>query len=115
MRVSGWSNYKTHRSLDEDFSFSTQVPYKCGLEKHQQNACGEVVREVEGTGDRDSWTPVLLRSLAGKQKAKTTQATALTAEKCKVKGDQLELALKGRLCAGGRREGTSVLLEGDLA
>ena len=63
-----------------------------------------------------AWTPALLRSLTGKQNARATQATALTAEEYRVKGGpQLELTLKGRLCADGRREGTSMLLKADLA
>ena len=91
------------------------MTYKCGFEKHQQKAYDEMIREMKGIDDRNSWIPVLQRNLTEKQKGKIIQAIALIAEKYKMNDQQLELVLKGRLCADGRREDISMFLEGDLA
>jgi len=91
------------------------MSYKCGHEKYQQQAYDVMMREMKGIDDRDSWIPVLIRDLTDQQKAKIIQAIALIAEKFKIKDNELELILKGRLCADGRREDISMFLEGDLA
>ena len=76
---------------------------------------GVVVKELAGTGGRSTWTPAMQRNVTHAQKLKAVQGTAVIAEKYQVAEDKLEATLKGRLCAGGRREDTPVLLEGELA
>jgi len=103
------------RSLKEDFNFATQMTFKAGYEKHQTIAEIAMMKELRGIEDRDTWTPVLQRNLSNEQKLKIIQGIALIAEKYKIADDKMDLILKGRLCADGRREDISMFLEGELA
>jgi hypothetical protein len=72
-------------------------------------------KEIAGIDSRKTWQPVHLKDLSKSQREKIVQAIGLIAEKHKLNAnDVLDLVLKGRLCADGRREDVTIFAEGDV-
>jgi hypothetical protein len=103
-------------NLMSEFAFTTQMNFRKGIAKHGDAAKRVMEKEIAGIDSRKTWTPVHLKDLSKSQRAKIVQAIGLIAEKHKLNADDvLDLVLKGRLCADGRREDVTMFAEGDLA
>ena len=103
-------------TLENEFAFATQMSFKKGYAKHGDIAREAMFKELKGIDDRGVWTPVDYYSLSTRQKQKIVMGLSIIAEKYKLnEEDLLDLVLKGRLCADGRREDISMFMEGDLA
>lgn len=103
-------------NLLNDFAFSTQMNFRSGVKKHGEAAIKVMEKEIAGIDNRKTWQPVHLTDLSQSQRGKIIQAIGLIAEKHKLNADDvLDLVLKGRLCADGRREDVTMFAEGDLA
>jgi len=103
-------------NLLHDFAFATQMNFRSGVKKHGDAAMKVMEKEIAGIDSRKTWEPVYLKDLSNSQRSKIVQAIGLIAEKHKLNADDvLDLVLKGRLCADGRREDVTMFAEGDLA
>jgi hypothetical protein len=103
-------------NLMNDFAFATQMNFRSGIKKHGDAAIRVMEKEIAGIDSRKTWQPVHLKDLSKSQREKIVQAIGLIAEKHKLNADDvLDLVLKGRLCADGRREDITMFAEGDLA